>query len=174
MSLGNIYNYFENKDAIFRTLVSPTVDEINRMLDRESTHDYLNDPESWSYDYHIKIVDQIADFIDMHRNNLNLLAFYSHGSALESFKENLVERCTEIFMQFIKVVRQEFPDSRIEVSDFFVHNIVSFYIRSVEEILMHDIESAKMKLYLRELMQFTYFGWKSLMNEYAFSTKTKE
>ena len=43
VGLSNIYNYFENKEAIFRTLVQPLIDELNHLANahqllRQGTH----------------------------------------------------------------------------------------------------------------------------------------
>ncbi len=168
ISSGNIYNYYGSKDAIFTTIVEPTVSAIRLILDDLRSVDYLQRPESWTLEYHMGVVTAVADFIEKHRKNLELLAFSSAGSELEDFAEEIIDHYTEYSLGFISRARELYPQANITISEFFVHNIVSFYISTVREILMHRVSYTEMKEILSETMQFTYHGWKPLMDWYRF------
>ncbi len=168
VSIGNIYNYFSGKDDVFSELVSPTVREIERILDEAENTDYLEEPEKWSYEYHMEFVESVAGFIDTHRYNLRLIAFHAHGSALENFRERVIERFSANMINFVRTVKSVYPDNGVIVSDFFIHNIASFYVNVIEEILMHDVLYEQMLSYLKEIMEFAFEGWKPLMNWYSF------
>jgi hypothetical protein len=116
----------------------------------------------------MEFAETVAQFIDEHRTNLKLIAFYSHGSDYEKFKSQIIDRYTINMIRFLKLVKEKYPDNGVNVSEFFIHNIASFYINIIEELLMHDVRYNEMLQYLRELMEFAFQGWKPLMNWYAF------
>ncbi|MBN2039804.1 MAG: helix-turn-helix transcriptional regulator [Spirochaetes bacterium] len=164
VSIGNIYNYFPNKDAIFHEIVKPTLTAIEKTIKIYSEMNYLDDDYQWSLEYHLKFVDQIANFLDSHRENLKLILFKSEKSKLGSFKEDFLEWYTELMNRNMAILKKEFPDEINNISDFFIHTVTSFYLNVVIEILMHDLKLEEMQKNLRELMMFLYHGWDSLMN----------
>lgn len=114
------------------------------------------------------IVRDIADYIDTNRESMNLLLFHSHGSDYENFREEITEQFTKSWVVFFKWLNEEYPDNGVNVSEFFLHNMASFYLNVVAEILMHDIPYSGMLTYLEEMMEFVFQGWKPLMNWYKF------
>lgn len=145
-----------------------TISEIERILDENDRMDYFACPESWGYEYHMEFVENVARFIETHRENLKLIVFHSHGSDLGNYTIRVIDRYTESMIRFLQQIKEKFPDNGVIVSEFFIHNIASFYINIVEELLMHDVQYDEMVRYLRELMEFTYQGWRPLMNWYKF------
>ena len=80
VSTSNIYNYFENKDALFLQIVEPVVSNIEKYFNHiEFEREYL-DTEKWSFASHLERLEALADFIDMNRRILKLVAFKAHGS----------------------------------------------------------------------------------------------
>ena len=163
---SNMYNYFKNKDDIFATVVEPTITEIKKAFDIvEERHSNLFEKEyRWSFEWHEREMDKVVDFIDAHRTNLHLILFKSHGSSIYNFKEYIIERYTDIFDIFIKTAGKRNPEFKDKVSKFFIHNISSFYINVVSELVMHDVPYKEMKRYMKEIVTFTYYGNKELMN----------
>jgi AcrR family transcriptional regulator len=174
ISVGNIYNYFQGKNGIFHEIVSSTIAEIDRILDENDRMDYFALPESWGYEYHMAFVEEVARFIERHRENLKLIVFHSHGSDLEDYASRVIDRYTESMIRFLQRMKEKFQDNGVNVSEFFIHNLASFYINTVEELLMHDVQDEELVRYLRELMEFTYQGWRPLMNWYTFLPWTVE
>jgi len=168
ISVGNIYNYFSGKNDIFRELVFKTACEIEGVISEQSKLGYLKRPEVWGHDYHMSIAKEIAAFIDTNREAMTLLLFHSHGSDYENFREKITEIFTESWVVFFKWLNEEYPDNGVNVSDFFLHNMASFYLNVVAEILMHNISYSSMLSYLEEMMEFVFQGWKPLMNWYKF------
>lgn len=168
ISVGNVYNYFAGKNDIFRALVFRTADEIENIIIEHGKKEYLKKPEVWGHEYHMTIVKDIADYIDTNREPMKLLLFHSHGSDFENFREKVTEQFTKSWIVFFKWLNEEYPGNGVNVSDFFLHNMASFYLNVVAEILMHDIPYSSMLTYLEEMMEFVFQGWKPLMNWYKF------
>lgn len=144
------------------------MEEIERIIATHGNREYLTVPEVWGYEYHMEIVKKIASFIDSNREAMALLFFHSHGSDYEDFREKITEKFTESWIVFFKWLNEEYPGNGVNVSDFFLHNMASFYVNVVAEILMHDISYSHMLTYLKEMMEFVFQGWKPLMNWYRF------
>ena len=88
IAVSNIYNYFRNKDELFVEILKPTLDMINRALKEVKNLLIYKDPAVWSYASLQEQFDIAIQFIDRHRDELNLILFKSHGSDIENFKES--------------------------------------------------------------------------------------
>ncbi|MCG8336092.1 MAG: TetR/AcrR family transcriptional regulator [Proteobacteria bacterium] len=167
-SIGNLYAYFDNKDALFYELVNPTVKTLEKAIAMLEKQEYLLDAYKWGFEWHKEIMVEVARFIEKNRRNLSLLFFKSQGSKLEDYKERFIERYTELSKQMIKITQEMFPESNISLSDFFIHCHVSFNISLVGEILMHNVPYEEMLEYFNEFVTFEYYGFKPLMDDYKF------
>ncbi len=163
VSVGNLYNYFSGKDELFCELVKPTTTLIRKILSSLEEVDFMNDFEVWSLDYHYRMVDEVVDFIKLHRDNLNLLLFKSHKSSLASFKEEVIETRTQMSIDTLAKIRP-LNSLRVDISDFFLHALSAFSINLIEEFLMHDLGEEEMKERLREMMFFMFYGWDGVID----------
>lgn len=168
ISVSNMYNYFRNKDELFRNVVSPVADAIQAAFDRAYEGRDFDDRRNWSYEAHVRMVESIAAFIDKNRAILKILAFKSYGSSYDDYKEELVEAYSELSIAYMKAANEAVPDLKMEISNFCVHNLSSFRFNLVSEILMHDIPYEKIIIYLKEALTFMFYGYEGLF-EYDFN-----
>ncbi|MEO0814160.1 MAG: hypothetical protein AAFY60_14960, partial [Myxococcota bacterium] len=56
------------------------------------------------------------------------------------------------------------PDGKVPVSRFFLRNVCSFYVNTLEEMLKHDLERDHMEDYGEELLRYSFFGFMALLN----------
>ena len=168
VSVSNIYNYFENKDELFVAIVKPTISEIDKYFDDKELGCDYGKPEKWGLEYHLIMLGKLADFIDANRQILKMIAFSAHGSSLQNYRELLIERYTRICMECMKKAEQLYPGLKAGISQFFAHNIASFWMNIILEILMHGISRDKMLEFLKEIMKFMFYGYEGL-TEYDFS-----
>jgi len=164
VSIGNIYNYFPNKDAIFQELVKPAIEGISGAFRSYEEMDFLEDEYKWGLEYHVEFIKEVSVFLDFHRENLELIFFKSQGSKLENYNEEFIEKYTELMIDNMKVMKKEFPDAVSNVSDFFVHTIASLHANVISEIIMHDLSFDEMLYNLNELMVFLFNGWDSIID----------
>ena len=168
VSVGNLYNYFPNKDAIFHELVRPTLEAIDRALDTYRTMDMLTEPHKWGFSYHMEFIIVVADFLEEHRENLMLILFRSGGSDLEGYSENFIERYTVVMNEGMVKLKAHRPDAVKDISDFFIHTIASLYANVITELLMHNIPHDEMKKNLGEMMIFMFHGWEPFIDRHKF------
>ena len=173
-SIGNIYVYFENKNDIFHEVVRPTVEELARIISEYETMDHFKEVGRWTLEWHHKFAELAARFIDSNRKNLKLLLFKSQGSRLEGLKEEFIDRATAVNVKLIQRLKATFPDAKILVSEFLMHNYISFLINMASEILMHNISYDQMIEYFNELMIFEHYGFKPLMGDFDFLNQIQQ
>ena len=164
VSLGNIYNYFKNKNEIFTQILSVPVSLLNKannLFDEEYFFDIENlrngKIKQLKFTYSIK-------FICNYRDELNLLIFKAHGSSLQDFKDNWIDENTAASIKWLKKYNN-IHSKKAKASEFLIHNLNSSYVNFVTEILMHDIHKNKMIEYLKEYYEFFYNGWQGIMKE---------
>lgn len=163
ITTSNIYNYFKSKDELFMEIVEPTLSKINvaliNMEHQRSNRDIdLLSHESMKNHFEIAI-----QFIDRHRRDLNLILFRSYGSSIQNFKEQFINRYSEIFIKQLKFLEQAGSQLNTKISRFFLHNLCSLYTNIVVEIVMHDISYKKMREYSKEFLTFAYNGQRALI-----------
>lgn len=163
ISVSNIYNYFQHKDEIFREILKPTVEIIDGAMELVEFGELHKNEYAWSLEYHLEQIPIVSKFIDEKRASLFLLFFLSHGSSYENYKEKLIDHYTKIIAKNYKVYCKIRPQMNKDVSEFFQHNLSSFYANVICEVLMHKISYEKMVVYLEEIMMFVYGGGKALM-----------
>jgi len=172
-TVSNLYTYFKNKDALFLAVVSPVVSVIESQFTNIKTNSLHTDPYYWKFEWHQIMITNVINFIDKHRELLNLLAFKSHGSSIENYKDDLIERYTDIWTAHTDKIQAQFPNIKADHSSFFIHNIASFLFNSITEFLMHQATKEQMLKYSQEIMTFMFYGYEGLY-EYDFETMTEK
>ena len=163
-SLSNLYNYFENKDDLFRSVLQPRLDEIKRGLElareiQPPSGEYMHPLEEERKHHRV-----VIDYIDRHRQDLKLIFLQSQGSSLEGFSEYVIEQYQNMWGGFVGYLRENFPDLvQGKVSEFFIHNINSAYLNSIMEFLIHDTSHGDMLRFSDELTVYSYYGFVGLL-----------
>ncbi len=166
ISVSNIYNYFKGKDEIFKKIVFPTIyltDQlINRYLLNEENYKNI---EKWTVEPSWQQTQLFFTFLDKHRNNLKLIFFKAQCSEYEDTKDKYIDLFTELYLKNLSVLKTYNTKMNNNVSDWFVHNIISFYVNIINEIIMHDLTKKEMEQYAEEINTFLYHGWTSVLNK---------
>jgi AcrR family transcriptional regulator len=87
MSVGNLYRYFKNKEALFGHLVQPLIDAFLANQDREFEPKYLD----VNFLEHSSIVEMLMNARIKYREELYILFLRSEGSPFEGAKVRLIE-----------------------------------------------------------------------------------
>ena len=156
VTLGNTYNYFRNKDALFVAVLSPTTTAIDQFLQYSANEGRIIFP---GFDLLKKHLAMVIDFIDTHRGNLQLLFFQSAGSSLANFRDEVIDRYTRMGLEKLRTGRSDGP----VVSEFTFHNVCSFWVNFISEIIMHDIDKAHIHQYFTEFLNYNQAGWDALI-----------
>ncbi len=161
ISVSNMYNYFRSKDSIFFEIVkSPItkIDECFSLMEQDQSYIFQ---EYWSFDSYLKLTNIIAGFIEENREALTLLAFKSGGSIYEDYKDEIVDRYTNIFGQWMEKVGH-FSEIESKITNFTLHNLASFSINIVLESLMYNVSYENMVKHLEEIIIFMFYGYEGL------------
>ena len=157
---GNIYNYFASKDELFRTILSPAIDELYTMLDNH--HKNQDVANMLGEDYLACSVREYCSLIEGHRTLMEILLFKAQGSSLEHFKRDFTDRATEQVRQWIKCNEDAHRGMRINVSDFMIHLHTVSMFTMMEEILMHKITQKDLQQVIDEYVKIEIFGWQRM------------
>jgi TetR/AcrR family transcriptional regulator, cholesterol catabolism regulator len=163
ITTSNIYNYFENKDDIFKAILTPVINIIDSGLNTASILMSKELQNNHDINQYKENISKIFKFIDNNRNDLELLFLKSKGSSLENFREEIVQKYTEIFDDQFKLVKNQYPDIK-NISKFLWLNLLIFASNIILEILKNKITLAEMKNFNEELCHFLFYGFGDLFD----------
>jgi len=157
---SNIYNYFENKDDLFRTILQPLIHKIEIGKKVLNKFEFDREPGAQEdLDSHHEIIINSAKIVDENREAMKILVFKSKGSSLENYIDSLTDWFTEEFKKSLC------EKAQYKVDGFLVHIMSSIWFNSIREILMHDIKGERMMNIAEDLMTFIFTGWRNLMEK---------
>ncbi len=163
VSLSNIYNYFKNKDEIFREVLTPVITDLDKIIDSHNNEDNLDIKIFESREYLKKHTMIFVELILQYREELKILFLNSHGSELEGFTEEYIEKNTKKGLEYLQLMKARYPWLNINVSDFFIHTMSSWWVSTISELIMHDLTRDELEIFLNEYMSYSTGGWKNIM-----------
>lgn len=164
ISTGNIYNYFESKDELFRAVVQPVTYRFDLMLEEHHGMENSDVKEMLTEDYLRRVTEEYITLIHKHRTLLNILLFKAQGSSLETFKEDYTDKATAQVKLWMSNEKIKHTELNIAVTDFFLHMHSVWLFTLIEEIIMHNIHGEALKQAVEEYMKFEINGWKYMFN----------
>lgn len=163
VGVGNIYNYFTNKDELLRAVVHPVTSEIERMLDRHHDQYASEALETAPETYFRMVMDGYLTLVKGQRALMTILMFRAQGSSLENFREQFSDRATLLVKEWFARSKTRHPEINVAISDFFIHLHTVWMFSLFEEMLMHDVPASQMEQIVSEYVRFEIHGWKYLM-----------
>ena len=109
VGVGNLYNYFENKDELFCVILRPVSDALERMLQEHHGAKGADIMLICSEEYLKSAVDEYISLINKHGELMKILLFHSQGSSLETFREDYTNRSTEIVKTWFAEMKEKHP-----------------------------------------------------------------
>ena len=91
VALSNLYNYFPDKNAIFVAVLKPELDDLEKLCEFGRTHRRETTPFE-SLKEKKQYLRIALDYINLHRQELNLLFNQSFGSSLENYTDYLAQQ----------------------------------------------------------------------------------
>ncbi len=159
-SLSNFYNYFDTKERLFEAVVMPAVEQIKVIFEGMKKISLPNGMLMQSYDAEKEKLGYIFNFVQDNKESLWLVVHGSEGSHIAGYKDFAVETITDIWMDYITHIKSI---SGVEISRFFIKNACSFYVNAVVELLKYEASREEMKKWGEEILDFTYYGFKRLI-----------
>ncbi len=161
---GNIYNYFKNKDELFRAVVAETLDAIETgMMFIRGWSPTAAKPE-YSLEDERRTLMAIVDFVHQNRENVRLIVFKGQGSSLENLRDELISESQRVFARIIgEVVRFSAGKYSYVPSEFFFGTLNRYFLDSILEMLRLDKSHDEMQGQTEEMLLFYYNGLLALM-----------
>jgi TetR/AcrR family transcriptional regulator, cholesterol catabolism regulator len=159
ITTSNIYNYFKNKDEIFKRILSPTIEEILNSLTIEENVQYLVMIKQWDINTIQEKVEFINKYVDLHREELELLLFKSFGSSLENFREEFIDKYTNFFIINLKLINEKFPLINADLSYYTIRRLASFFVNVISDIIRYNLSYPEIQKFMKEIVAFFYYGF---------------
>ncbi|SHF27799.1 transcriptional regulator, TetR family [Mariniphaga anaerophila] len=163
VSLSNIYNYFRNKDEIFRELLSGLLSALDVLAEEHNSSRYINIDTFSSDEYMHEQIRIFVELVDNFKADFQLLLFKASGSSLQNFREESIEHHTRIGKEYISLMKKKYPEINAEISVFFIHTLSSWWMSTISELVMHDLSHAELEDFISEYLEFSTAGWKKIM-----------
>jgi AcrR family transcriptional regulator len=163
VGLSNIYNYFTSKDNIFQKVLTPAIAALEKTMDEHHSEANLSISIFESREYLKRQTQLFVELILKYRDELRLLLFKSHGSSLEDFKEKYIDQQTKTGLKYLRLMKERYPHINIDISDFFIHTMSSWWISILGELVMHDLTRKELERFISEYIEYGTAGWKKIM-----------
>ena len=162
IGVGNIYNYFKNKDELFREVISPVLCAFEVIL--QAHHGGGEDVLMMRSEKYLKeCVDEYISLIDKHRPLMEILLFKAQGSSLEHFRDCYADRSTELVKMWFASMQKKHPEINTAVSDVIIHLHTVWMFTMFEELLIHSVPRQEMEAILHDYILFEIQGWKAII-----------
>jgi len=165
VTLSNIYNYFRDKDTLFRAVLQPLLDAFEDLLARHNSDYYLTTDVYSMKSYQEHMLDEPPPPRPLRPPAPPLLLPRAGGSSLEHFRDTFCERQTREGIRYICLMKERYPDRVTgDVSPFFLRTVSSLWLTVMGEIVRHDeLSEADIERFLSEYLAFGTAGWKALL-----------
>lgn len=163
ISLSNLYNYYPNKDSLFVAVLSPLLNDLEKVCEYGRSYQSKNTRFESLGDKKNNLAIAI-DYINKHRGELNLLFNLSSGSSLENYADYLSQEYEKNWILFFNNLQKNCPEEKFKKpSSFFLRNMAHFHIMTVRKIISHKLSHEEMTKLTDELAIFFWHGGMGLM-----------
>lgn len=151
IALGSIYRYFENKEALFNTIIDPAYNRLLLYLDKIQVQ--INNCASENCDeitvYMVDILNKLTQFVKESSTELIIIFNKSKGSKFENFKDELTYLVNEIILKSIDTyVKKD------EYTILIAYTISHDLVEGISFILNQDFDGDKIKILTNKLIYF--------------------
>ena len=161
ISAPTIYCYFRNKEDLFIHLVEPVTSYFVEKKKTVEETDPVELAKTWGIEQRKAEYGTHMKFIGNHRDEFRLLFACAGGSSLESYFDRLVDQYEILMKKIIGVLRKSKLLNQ-PVSDFFIHNMASFYVSTIREASLHPVSEKELEQFAQEWALFRTWGWKGI------------
>lgn len=163
VGLSNIYNYFDSKDDLFRSIVAPVVGEFKRILAVYHDPQQVDITKQWVPEMTEKTAAEYSRIMLKYRDLLTLLLFKSAGSSQARFKDDFTDDAAALMLKYMDAMKRKYPSLKWDFSPFFIHiNTVQMFA-VLEEIIMHKVKPDEAERIFLEYVDYHNNGWKQLI-----------
>ncbi|GEM_PF-2900145 len=165
-SLGSIYYYYEDKEALFRSLVEEAIEGLEAFYtlppeDQDIEMDML-DPEERQRRGYSKA--PFYQYLIDHAEALRLVFFAGGGSYLENYERRLNQMSNEASIRYFERYNQLHPDRIVDIDNTFISIYSAFIMATIKAILQQsDTSPEELARFCRSHELFSFGGWRELI-----------
>jgi len=166
VTLSNLYTYYSDKDALFRAVLQPELDDLKSLF----AHREIRLPDGGevfqSLETRHDYIRRALVYIDRHRKELDLLLNRSAGSSLKTLPELFARGYEQMWNRYFVFLEMKFPVRTFrKPSAFLLRNIAHLHVNAVSEMLSRDLPLEKMMKIYEEITAFLWHGAMAIMGE---------
>lgn len=159
-SKSNLYNYFDDKDALFSAVLEPTLSAIEKGFAAVMERNRTRPGDVYSFAMQKEYIVAVIEYVYAHREDVELLLFCAAGSSLEGYRDTILDGFSDVLSDWLK---KEVPGKRI--SRFFIRCVADFYLSTIEGLLVKDVPPQDAAGYFGEFMAYVYGGWSAVLGD---------
>lgn len=159
LTTGALYKRFKGKDALFVSVVQPTLSALATYAQEQKERDYQlleEDHLSAMWDHRLEDVEAVMRVFYQHRENMQLLLFRSQGSSQADFKSSLPRLAAEETYHYLEQAYQKGKVSQL-LDRRFLESAMFAYYTALMEPLAQDWPEAQALDYCRQIVRL--FDW---------------
>lgn len=166
VTTGAIYRYYENKEALFNSLVEEPAEALYERY-RTYSENYGDrdlDGQLGGLGEEVALgeVGRMMSYIYAHYDAFKLIACSAEGTKYADYVERLTDVETESGKVLVHMMQQEKGECG-DLDDQLIHILSSMYFRGVFEIIAHDSDEDAAMKHIGELRDFYTAGWLKLL-----------
>ena len=164
IATGNIYNYFKSKDELFRAVLKPLIDTIERYILSHNEERHLNIDVFNVNEFQDEHIQTMKMLVKNFRPELRLLLFNAEGTSLAGYADRSTYHQTHIGKEYLRLMKERYPHINIDISPFFLHIASSTWVNIFCELVQHeDYEEHEVERALEQYAAYSTAGWKTLI-----------
>ena len=159
-SKSNLYNYFNDKDALFRAVLKPTLSAIEKGFAAVRERNRTRPETAYSFAAQKEYIIVVMEYVYAHQEDVKLLLFCAGGSSLEGYRDTVLDGFTDVLDDWL---RQAAPGK--DISRFFIRCVAGFYLNAIEGMLTRGVSLQEAGAHFGEFMAFVYGGWSAVLGD---------
>lgn len=168
IGVGNIYNYYKDKDALFHTVVSPVLNRFEEMLMKHHNPANPDVTRLVSEDNYYGLVNEYVELINGNRDRLKILFMCSEGSSLENFTDYFCDKASAAIEKWFDSIRSGNPEMNFIISPMTIHLHTVWEFSLLKEIIAHNVPNKDIPGIVSDFIRFEIAGWRQLLKlDYA-------
>ncbi|MFC3932028.1 TetR/AcrR family transcriptional regulator [Streptococcus dentapri] len=163
VTTGALYKRYSGKEALFGTILEPSLQEMKMIEQQHLLDDYhllQENKLAQMWDKSLDELTEIMRFIYNHEDNMRLLFFKSHGSKFGLFQQQMIESLTDNTYRYLEQAYQEGKISHI-LDRSQLHLAMTAYYKAIIQPLEQGWSYQEALLACQTIIQL--FNWSQLL-----------
>ena len=159
VSTNSIYTRFKDKAGLFEAVVAAAADGFMELYLAYISPAYDAMDMDLAIERGNEGTDEVLDYIFQYKEEFILLFCHSQGTKYQDYFDRLSEIEEKFYQLFIK----KYAARTASVDEFFIHVQCRLGWQCIYEILSHDKSYEEAVVYMRNVRQYNFAGWKAVM-----------